>query len=204
MKYLNTSVCVFLIFLCSFSSAQSNKIDSLQNELDKSSADTSKANTLNSLAWEYRKVDAKKSLAFIKQALEHSQKINFEKGIGNSYSKYGDIYYFLGEYDTALDYYSKALTVREKINEQVGVAKCLQNIGDVYINIHDYKKGLDSYLKSLEIYQKLGEKKSFPLNNIALSYSYLGNYENAIKYYIKALETFEELEIQRWGQGMFI
>ena len=168
-------------------------MDSLQNELRKSVNDTSKVNALNRLSWEYRKTDMEKALKYSDEALTLSEKINFKKGEGSTFSKMGDLYYFIGKYDKALEFYSKSLMIKKVVDDKKGAAKSLQNIGDVYINLGDYKKGLDNYLNSLEIYQSIGDKKSIPLNNIAASYFYLGDYENSLKYYIRALKTFEAL-----------
>ena len=186
---------IFFFLFCNytFSFSQSyGAIDSLEKVLKKSE-DTLKVNVLNGLAWEYRKIDIEKALQYSNNALTLSEKNNFKKGKGNSYSRIGDIYYYDLEYDKALKFYSKSLEIREDIGDKKGVAKSLQNIGDVNINQGDYKNGLSYYLRSLEIYQSFDDKKSMPLNNIAASYLYLGDYENALIYYVRALETFEAL-----------
>lgn len=186
------SIVLFIFFLSSVGYSQPKKTDSLQHELAKTTIDTSKVNLLNSLAWEYRKLDIDKALNFSNKALQLSEKINFQKGKGNTLSKIADLYYSIGDYNKALDFYTKSLTIRETINDKKGTAKSLQNIGDVNINQGDYKEGLVSYLKSLEIYELIEDTKSMPLNNIAVSYFYLGDYQNCLKYYFKALEIFEE------------
>ncbi|MES2138127.1 MAG: tetratricopeptide repeat protein [Bacteroidota bacterium] len=195
MKYFLISFFFFLyiLFYSTISFSQTNsKIDSLEVELKKS-VDTSKVNVLNSLASEYRKKNPSKALEYSNQALELSQKNDFKKGIGNSYTTMAAVYFLQGNFEKALNFYYKSLAIRESIGDKPGIAGNLNSIGNVDINQGHYEKGLKNYLKSLEIWELLGDKKSMPLNNIAASYFYLGNYENALKYYLKALKTFEEL-----------
>lgn len=195
MKYIVNSFFYFLLaFFCStFCFSQSFKKDSLQNELRKSVGDTSTVNVLNALVLEYRKSDPKLALNYSNQALALSEKIDFQKGKGNTYLMIGAVYFDMGNYEKALDFYSKSLTIRENIADKKGVAQSLNNIGDVYINQGDYEKALNYYLKSLKICEAIGNKKLMKLNNIAASYYYLGDYESALSYYIKALKMFETI-----------
>jgi tetratricopeptide (TPR) repeat protein len=194
MKYFLFSFLIFVCILFHPKSCfpQSNKIDSLENEL-KNSVDTSKINILNALSVEYRKKNPAKALEHSHEALKLSAKIDFKKGIGNSYSAIGAIYFVQGDFDKALDQYSKALTIRENIFDKKGIANSLNSIGNVNINQGNYEKALKNYLKSLEISESIGDLESKPYNNIAASYFYLGKDEKALEYYIKALETFEKL-----------
>jgi len=183
----------FILFFSTICLSQSNnKIDSLENELQKS-VDTTKVNVLNSLASEYRKKSPIKALEYSSQALALSGKINFKKGIGNAYGSMANVYFVQGNFDKALKFYNKSLTIREGISDKKGIASSLNSIGNVNINQGNYEKALDNYLKSLDICESIGDKKSMPLNNIASSYFYLGNYEKALAYYIKALKVAETL-----------
>jgi len=181
-----------LFYPAVYFSQSNHKTDSLENELKKS-VDTSKVNVLNALVLAYRKNDPEQALKYSDQALRLSEKIDFKKGIGNTYLMIGAVYFDLGNYQKALEYYSKSLTIRESLSDKNGIAQSLNNIGDVYINQSNYEKALKYYLQSLVICESIGNKKLMKLNNIAASYYYLGDYENALKYYIKALKMFEEL-----------
>lgn len=196
MKCFLNSFLFFLpiLFYPTVSFSQTNsKIDSLENVLKKSD-DTSKVNLLNALALEYRKSSPSTALAHLSQALILSEKNDFQKGKGNTYSTMGAVYFDLGNYERALKFYSKSLTIWEDVEDKKGIANNLKNIGDVNINLGNYETALKNYLKALEIYEFLGDKKPMPLNNIAASYFYLGNYEKALDYYFRALKTFEALD----------
>src|ERR1035437_1364301 len=195
MKFFFNSFLLSLFFFLHSTtcfSQSTNKIDSLESELKKST-DSSKVNILNSLALANGKNFPKTALEELNQALTLSEKIDFKKGKGNTYSNIGAVYFDLGNYNKALVFYSKSLTIRESIDDKQGVAKSLNNIGDVNINQGNYEKGLKNYLKSLAICESIGDKKLMPLNNIAVSYFYLGNYEKALEYYIKTLKIVEKI-----------
>ena len=183
-------------FNLSPSVSQTKKIDSLENELKKAIHDTSKVNTLNSLAWEYRKNNHEKALDYLEQAFALSEKLTFTKGKGNTYSRTGDIYYSSGKYNKAEEYYYKALAIKREMGDQKGIAKSLNNIGDVNLNLGNYKQAIDNYLESIKICKLIADQKLMfmPLNNIAVCYFYLANYEKALEYYVKALEVAENWE----------
>lgn len=195
MKYIfNLFVCfLFIFFNPSLSISQTKKLDSLENELKKLAHDTAEVNVLNSLAWEYRKTDPEKSLKYLDQALSLSEKNKFTKGKGNTYSRTGDIYYSIGKYNQAQEFYSKAMAVKREIGDQKGIARSLNNIGDVNVNLGDYKQAIENYLESIKICQSVEDQKlmSTSLNNVAVCYFYLANYEKALEYYVKALEVAE-------------
>lgn len=187
---------IFLFIGCLQSKcfAQSEKIDSLKNELKKQKQDTSRVNTLLNLAWELRKLDSEKGLAYTKEALSISKTIQFLKGEGNAFAKMGDLYFAVGKYAVAETHYNKALEIKSKIGEDKEVASCLKNIGDVNLNLGNYGNAIETYFKAISVYESIGEKKAMPYNNIAACYFYLTNYPQALNYYFKALEIAEEFK----------
>lgn len=196
MKYLfNFFLIISFLFFCSIIcfSQSKNKIDSIEIALKKS-ADTSRVNLLNALASELKKKNPLKALAYSNQALVLSEKIDFKKGIGNSYGTTATVFSMQGDFDKALEFHYKSLTVRESIFDNKGIISSLNSIGNINIKQGEYRKALKNYLKLLEICESIDDKKSMPLNNIAASYFYLGDYEKALGYYVKALKTAEELE----------
>ncbi len=181
----------FILFSSTVCFSQSTyKIDSLENELQKS-IDTTKVNVLNALAIAHLNKTPATSLEYSTKALLLSKKIDFQKGIGISNINMGAVYFDRGDFNKALEFYITSLKTNEGIDYKKGIVKSLNNIGDVYVNQGFYEKALINYLRSEQICETIGDKKSMQHNNIAASYFYLGNYEKALRYYIKALETAE-------------
>src|SRR5688572_10565530 len=78
---------LFLIscFLFLISPAQQMKVDSLRKALLIAKEDTNKVNALNDLARELTNNDPDTSITLSTQALELSEKLDWKKGIANSY-----------------------------------------------------------------------------------------------------------------------
>ena len=115
------------------------------------------------------------------------------------YNFIGVVYWKLGEYDKALEFYNKALEIRKEVlgEKHTDTAMSYNNIGAVYENLGDYDKALEYYFKALEIYKAvLGEKHrdtANSYNNIGVVYDDLGDYDKALEYHNKALEIREEV-----------
>jgi tetratricopeptide (TPR) repeat protein len=116
-----------------------------------------------------------------------------------NYIKEGLKYYYLAEYNKALEYYNKALdlqivTLGEKHKD---TASSYNNIGSVYSKLGDYVQALEYYNKALELQiATLGEKHkdtANSYNNIGVVYRKLGDYVQALEYYNKSLEIRKEV-----------
>ncbi|MFI5164834.1 MAG: tetratricopeptide repeat protein, partial [Bacteroidia bacterium] len=133
-----------------------------------------------------------------KEALQLSQKINWQPGIGQSYHQLGRFYNLKGDYSLSLQFYYKALDVWNQIENDYkqNKASTLGNIGIVYWSQGDSPKALDFYLKALKIDEELGNKKLIAsvLSNIGILYTQEKDYAKALGYYLKALKMEEELD----------
>ncbi|MEW5768042.1 MAG: tetratricopeptide repeat protein [bacterium] len=143
------------------------------------------------------KDDLLKKLNIYKNLLEEykTDKEIDEKNIAKLISKMGQIYYLLGDYDSALKQYQKALEIIERIGDIAQVAKSLHQIGMVYHQRGDYDSALKQYQKALEIDERIGDIAGVAgsLHNIGMIYHQRGDYDSAIKHYQKALEIAERI-----------
>ena len=116
-----------------------------------------------------------------------------------SYNNVGAVYYNLGDYDNALDYFNKSLSIRLEVfgGHHPNVAQSYNNIGLVYANLGDYEKALDYFNKSLsirlEVFGDSHPDVAQSYNNIGVVYANLGDYEKALDYYNKSLSI--QLEV---------
>ena len=112
--------------------AQSAKLDSMQNLLDKHpQADTVRVNLLNEIAYSSQGSEPEKSLNYAEEALELANKLNFKKGISVSYINIGIVYKDQGNYPLALEYYFKSLKIKEELGDKKGIAMSYNNIGSI-------------------------------------------------------------------------
>jgi len=188
--------------------ANSNKVDSLLQALQKAQHDTTKIKTLNALAWQlkYNKPDT--AILLSTQALELCKKTlplflggdarraeGVKKATAKSHNNLGVFNRLKGNYPLALDHNFKALKIREELKDKKGISASLGNIGIVYWRQGDYPKALEYYFKALKIREHLKDKKGIAttIGIIGIIYDDQGDYPKALEYYFKALRMDEEL-----------
>lgn len=183
-------ICIFS-FLFTFplttSIAQTNKIDSLKRELNKGS-DSAKVNLLNTIALQYEALDLDTAEWYLNIALSLAEKIDYTKGIINSYNYLGTINIYKGNYDKALKIYLEIEQLCEKSGYKSLIA--YNNIAVCFYYLNNYQKSLDYYLKELEVEEAAGKKEWMVGTNIGIGNIYwkTKQYKNALSYYRKALD----------------
>ncbi len=188
---------LLFIFCISFhtSFSQSRKTDSLQNILKLTKDDTSRVNILNLLFLEEEFNDAVKANEYANEALELSQKIDYKKGLADSYSHLGFLAQDKSNCEQAGIYHKQSLKIAAELKDKKRVASSLCNLGNVCFEQCDYPKALKYFFKALEIDEELGEQQPIAarLGNIGGVYLRLGDHAKALDYYFKALKIDETL-----------
>ncbi|MBI3501989.1 MAG: tetratricopeptide repeat protein, partial [Bacteroidetes bacterium] len=187
-----------------------SKTDSLLSLLKKDKEDTSKINHLNALARELSGANPDTSIFLSTQALSLSEKLDWKKGIANSYLSLSWCKFVKGDYPKSLDYNFNALRVGEEIENKKIISSALGSIGNVYWYESDLVKAFDYHMKSLKIAEELGDKYLIgrQLSNIGIIYDEQASsvakhpdsavyrdrlFNKAIDYYFRALKIAEEL-----------
>jgi len=181
--------CSVILFCFNVAVGQHNTIDSLEKLLRVSADNTNKVNILNKLSYEYLYSYHSKAIFCNKQALELSQKLNYNKGIASSYSSMGNTYYSTSEYDNALKYYYLSLGIAKKYNYPKIKLAASNGIACVYFADKDYVKAKQIYLEQLRLYGKEISKTILfdYYNNLAACYGDLNKVDSGIYYYNQAL-----------------
>lgn len=176
--------------------AQKQTIDSLNTLINSRIPDTTKSKLLTDLSWEYITIgDYTNAAEKTNEAIELSEKINYKKGLAQSFNMKGILYWFQGDYPNALDFQYKALKISEEIGDKARIAGSLNNIGNIFHEQGDLKKALEDQLKALKIYEEIDAKFDIAnlYNNIAVIYRKQNDYQTALQYHSKALEIRAEL-----------
>jgi len=107
----------------------------------------------------------------------------------------GKLYYFLSEYQHALEFHQRALKIAEKSNYQKGVASSLHQIGIIYQDHGDYSAALIQHEAALQIFENLGDRDVLAgsLHEIGIIHQAIGDYDTALTHYQKSLQIAEEL-----------
>uniref|UniRef100_A0A6A7G3Y8 G-protein-signaling modulator 2-like n=1 Tax=Hirondellea gigas TaxID=1518452 RepID=A0A6A7G3Y8_9CRUS len=74
------------------------------------------------------------------------------------YSQLGNAYFYLGDYDKAMDYHKLDLTVAKTMGDRLGVAKASGNLGNTLKVIGKFKEAILCCERHLLISQELGDK----------------------------------------------
>jgi tetratricopeptide (TPR) repeat protein len=81
----------------------------------------------------------------------------------------GNIYYEMGDYQTAWKYYQESLEIRKELGDKRGEAWVLHNIGRVYQSLENYKEAKKCYEEALSLAEELGEEELTGNSKNALS-----------------------------------
>ena len=177
-----------------------NKIvtDSLFRLLKTEKLDTTKTNTYNQLAWEFRNSNIALTDSFALLAIAMGEKAKFDKGTGFGYINKGFVYRNMGEYEKAIESYRWALVQFIKSNYRRGYSSVYNNIAGIHHLQGSHSVALFYYFQSLKISDLLNDERGVALtvNNIGAVLAEQKKYERAILYYNKCYNILERLKDQ--------
>jgi tetratricopeptide (TPR) repeat protein len=186
---------LFILGICIPVISQNTQIDSLNQLLETLPEDTTKANILVQLTFEYRNIDAKKSIEIAQEALELSKQLGFKAGIAKATRNIGLGYYKAGSYDTALIILDKAMITAKDINSLRIQADILNTKGVIYFLTGKMARAQDAFLQNQKMYEQLGRESDLAGSyaNLASIQKDQGDYPNAFKNFHKALQIVERI-----------
>ena len=185
---------IFMLLFSFFVMAQQKKIDSLNLILKNHTAlDSVKLDILNSLAFHYDAVDAKKGLIVADQAIDLANKLNYKEQLARAYINKANNYISVGEDSLALKLFYKSISIFESKNNLDGNASALYGIARIYQNWSDYDKAITSYYKAYYIFESKGDTISMAkmLNGVGICQMYSSNYPKAVETFLKVLRYYE-------------
>ena len=96
---------------------------------------------------------------FAQMGYDFAEAVDNKKWMSTLLNTQGVSFYFKGNYERALEYYSKSLAIRKKLADKKGMGTSYGNIGNIYDDQGNYEKALEYHSKSLSIEKELGDKK---------------------------------------------
>ncbi|MBN3581929.1 tetratricopeptide repeat protein [Algoriphagus aestuarii] len=184
---------LFLALIWTGTKAQTQKIDSLKNELAlHSKEDTIRVNILNELAFSYFSRDITKSLEYLSESEELADAIGFKKGKARSTYIKGITEAIQSNYDQALEYYDQAQKLYESLAIKKGIASCYNAMGITFKNKGELRNAIENFNKAITIEEEIGsDNLSASLLNLGVAYEELGEFDEAISNLNKALSIAE-------------
>lgn len=183
-------ILTFWLLFINLTVASNKTLDSLFTELDKLVTDSVKIELYNDLSWEFNSSDPNKSLEYAHKAFKLSAKSNYLFGEAEAYNNFGNAFYFLSYFDTAVYFYNKSLTIREAIGDLKGASSTLSNLGTIYDIKGEYETAIAKFSKALELKEQIADTagKINVLSNIGVMYMVLSQHETALEYFHKCLQ----------------
>ena len=156
------------------------------------------ATTLSILGnlYHYSLSDYRNALECLRKSYEIIKKNNNKKEIGNILTRIGNVYFSLGETETAIEYHMMSLKSHIEMKNTYGEAVSICNIGVGYGKLRQFEKALDYTLRGLEI-QKINHYSVHEIashNNISNIYIELSRIEEALKHSEIALNKIVHVE----------
>jgi serine phosphatase RsbU (regulator of sigma subunit) len=192
---------IVLIITAGFTNAQeakNTKVDSLQDELQKTVADTSKIILLCKLADETRLSEPHVALQYAQTALKLSEKIEFKKGKINANYQMAIINKDIGNYSLALEISIAVYNQSIKTGDKKSIINALSVIAEIYRLTNNASKSLENYFLALKMAEELKDSTRIfnALGNIAMVYSYQGKYNKAQEINFKIAKFFKRTKNQ--------
>lgn len=190
-----------IIFLPFFALSQNSfyaDIDSLLKLAEKPQPDSSLANLYIRVSDNYIYQNADSGLAYAQKGLLISQKINWQKGIGDAYLQAGSHLISKGQYDSAAKVLDLAYKNFMAVNNTLLIAKVYNQLGILKGNKGHYPDALDYFFKALSIIEKDDRGKAKKtlaglFENIGTIYNFTEDYDKAIIYLEKGVAVLQTL-----------
>lgn len=182
--------------------AQTSRVDSLLNGLEKLGDDSLKVNQYVELGRELLGSDVKRAVFYLDEAIKLGTKINYKKGLGNAYNSKGRASATQGNFPEGILHFQEALKNFHDINDRTGEANILSNLGSIYFMMGNSTKALELHFESLKISEELDNKLRIgtSFNNIGTVYQKNSSTINeALTFFKKSLEVFKGINMV---QGM--
>jgi signal transduction histidine kinase len=164
-------------------------IDSLKKVIDSSLSDTTKVDIINEVVFQNAVNFPEFTVKYSDIAIEKSNAINDSFRLSRSINRKAIAYYYLGDYNNAMDLYYQSLQISEKLNDSVYIATDYNNIGLVLLSENLYESALNFFQKSQELIEPLNKQDLLAkvYDNIGIAYNLMNQYDSALVWFQKSI-----------------
>ena len=195
-KQLFFGTCFLLLPFLIFS--QTKIIDSLQNELKKSTKDSLKSFLFTKLASQYFAYDTVKAYDFLQRGYLHAKKMNWDFALGDYYEIKGSLKQLSSQHDQAHIYLDSAIFYFEKSRKtakskkeiadvRLSIATCLGQKADILLKKGRSAEAIEIFIAALEEWKASDhplktESIGTYYGKMSTTYYELKQYEKALQY----------------------
>ncbi|MBD2704877.1 tetratricopeptide repeat-containing sensor histidine kinase [Spirosoma sp. BT702] len=189
---MNRLIIVFLLFsVPSLAQKQGRAlIDSLVAELPKTTNDTAKGRLYRVIAEEWFFTNIDQALYYSRLGLQHTTRMNWQRGIGVFNAYIGRAYSDKGNYDSCRYYFLKAIRIYKQLGDTWNLASSTNSLGVAEHNIRsNYIAATRYYFEGLTYAEKTGDNYliGISLDNISEIYRIQKNIPKALQFGKRAL-----------------
>lgn len=173
------------------------KIKEIEFKL-KSSVGKEKVNLLNDLSYSHFSSNPQKGEKIATEALKLSQKINYLKGIANSYLNLGNVNLILRRIDKSLNFAQKSNEIFSKFENQEGIEGSFLLLGNISVDKGNYSEGLEYFFKVAKIKELNNDTLGLARIHINIGTVLVeqGLNSKALDYYLESSKLLEELKAE--------
>ena len=170
-------------------------LDSLLPALANAKDDTTKLKLFGDIIWVHVNYKPVEGLKYEKEALDLSEKINWERGTASLKDAIGRLHWRLGNFSAALKNHFEALAIHLHTGDKRAEAHILLAIGQDYLDDGKYDSAKTYLSKALKVSEAAGDKINMLKTYDILVYLYeiQGNITEATKISYLYLKTTEQL-----------
>lgn len=137
----------------------------------------------------------KEAIEKVEEALLLAQEINYPKGIAESYSRLGSLFWTKGDFDNAFDLAYQSLQITEEHQLWEEEAWSRYGLGHYHMELDDLVPAKDHFIRAYELFQNYkrptdGIGRS--LNGLAILMDKNGDHKQALYYAEQALEIHQK------------
>jgi signal transduction histidine kinase len=171
-------------------------LDSLLNEIRKTTVDTSKARIYAKISDWYIDNNIDTAILYADIVSLIARKNNWKEGIAAGLVNYGNIYNFTGDYEKAIGYFTRAYDINKKMKSARGMANNLYSLGSANERLSNYPAAANYYFQSLHIQETLPANDlaiANCLGGIAVIYFLQHDYQKSMEYSLRVIEKQQAL-----------
>ncbi|TVQ19508.1 MAG: tetratricopeptide repeat protein [Bacteroidetes bacterium] len=178
-----------------FSGAQAQLEDSIRLTLRSDQHDTIKFDRLINYIFNYSNVQPEVALIYSDTAIKLATELQDSTRLALAFNRKGLSYYYLGDYNRALENYFTAISIKENIGEYATLDREYNNIGLTLRNLEQNSEALEYFKSALEILEKHPNRlhEALVWNNIGISKRGMSDYDAALAALEKALSINLEI-----------
>lgn len=127
----------------------------------------------------------------LRKALAINTLLANQDGIASNSNNLGNAYENVGNYDSAISFYSESIRIKMELGSDMSAASSMSNLGLVYMELENTEKALHNFLDALRIVGEESRRARGIFNNLGLAYSKLEKEDTARYFFKKAIANLD-------------